>query len=289
MPWYAKGVAVLSLSSMPFLFSCSTLERQGVKATGPFLVDTVDKLMQTSSAKLTKEGLPGMLLLVDALAQFAPKDTRLLTLCAQAYTSYALFVEDSNPAFAEELYRIGRDRGLQALENSKPFKKAKGANRILEATPHVGPEYLATLTWTGVAWGQLLNLKKADSVSLMDMPYVMALIQRSQQIDDRYFYGLSHLFYAALYSSLPELLGGGPKKAIKEFRAARDVTSGKFLLVDVFYARYYLTLFKKEDAFEGVLRRVLGTDPNILPEARLVNDLAKQKAKWMLAHQKEYF
>ena len=271
------------------LFGCASMESLVAKSSGPFLVDTVDNLMKTKSAELASEGLPGQILLVDALAQFAPKDTRLLTVTAQAYTSYGLFIEDQDPSFAEELYRIGRDRGLQALENSKPFKKAKGANRILEATPHVGPEYLATLTWTGVAWGQLLNLKKADAVSLMDMPYVMALIQRSQQIDDRYFYGLSHLFYAALYSSLPELLGGGPKKAIKEFREARNVTNGKFLLVDVFYARYYLTLFKKEDAFEGVLRRVLGTDPNILPEARLVNDLAKQKAKWMLAHQKEYF
>ena len=280
---------LLGLLVSAFPFGCATMERQGVKASGPFLADTVDKLMQTSSAKLTEEGLPGLLLLVDALAQFAPKDTRLLTLCAQAYTSYALFVEDRNPAYAEEFYRIGRDRGLQALENSKPFKKAKGPNRILEAAPQVGPEYLGALTWTGVAWGQLLNLKKADAVALMDMPFVMVLIQRSQQIDDKYFYGLSHLFYAALYASLPELLGGGPKKAIKEFRAARDVTNGKFLLVDVFYARYYLTLFKKEDAFDRVLQRVLVADPDILPEARLVNDLAKQKAGWMLAHKKDYF
>jgi predicted anti-sigma-YlaC factor YlaD len=134
-----------------------------------------------------------------------------------------------------------------------------------------------------------MNLKNADAVALMDMPYVMALIQRSQQIDDTYFYGVSHLFFAALYASLPELLGGGPKKAILEFRAARGVTGGRFLLVDVFYARYYLTLFKRQDAFEKTLRRVLESNPDILPEARLVNSLAKKKAAWMLAHQNDYF
>lgn len=281
-------VAVGVLVSAGFL-GCSSMEGFLAKSSGPFLVDTVDNLMKTQSAELASEGLPGQILLVDALAQFAPKDVRLLTVAAQAYTSYGLFVEDQDPAFAEELYRIGRDRGLKALENSKPFKKAKGPNRILEAAPKVGPEYLGSLTWTGVAWGQLLNLKKADAVALMDMPYVMALIKRSQEIDDTYFYGVSHLFFAALYASLPELLGGGPKKAIQEFRAAKGVTNGKFLLVDVFYARYYLTLFKRQDAFQKTLRRVLEADPDILPKARLVNDLAKKKAAWMLEHQRDYF
>jgi len=269
--------------------SCSVVERIGVKMSGPFLVDAVDKMMTLKSTKLAKEGLPSNVLLISALVEFAPTDRRMLTIASQAYTSYALFVEESDPEYAKELYTLAKEYGLRALEQSLAFREAKGPSRILEAVKDVGPKYLKALTWTGVSWGQLVNLKNAEATALMDMPNVVALIERAQEIDGAYFYGVSHIFFGAYYASLPALLGGGPEKAEKEFEIAREITDGKCLLADVFYAKFYATLLKDEVLFEKTLNHVLDASSDLLPEAVLINELAKQKARWLLEHKHEYF
>jgi len=57
----------------------------------------------------------------------------------------------------------------------------------------------------------------------------------------------------------------------------------------VFYARYYAALALDEALFDKAVEYVLKTPTNVLPEARLANAIAKQKAKWLKENKGRFF
>ena len=84
-------------------------------------------------------------------------------------------------------------------------------------------------------------------------------------------------------------LGGGVKNSTELFKDARSITNGRFLLADLFEARFLAVSIDDEELFENKINDVLSADSHALKEAGLINELSKLKARYYLDHIDKYF
>ncbi|MFH2099492.1 MAG: TRAP transporter TatT component family protein, partial [Pseudomonadota bacterium] len=70
---------------------------------------------------------------------------------------------------------------------------------------------------------------------------------------------------------------------------ARKVSDGKFLMVDVFEARYLSTYVDDQARFDSLMERVLTTPNNVLAGGMAMNDLAKVKARTYMGMKSDLF
>ena len=85
------------------------------------------------------------------------------------------------------------------------------------------------------------------------------------------------------------MLGGNPDISRAHFEKALRITHGKFLMVYVYYARSYAVQTQNQALFEELLNTVMTTPIDVLPEFRLGNAIAKEKAKLLLAKKDDLF
>jgi hypothetical protein len=262
--------------------------------------DTVGSIVGTGFGAITSEGdlefagraLPANLKLLEVMLENEPENEEILLLLSQGYSSYALgFVEDDDPARARDFYRRGARYGERALRLHGGL--GRGFDGTLDdlaaALPAAGREDVPALFWTAFGWGGLANLTLTDPDVLAMIPRVEAVMQRVTEVDSAFYYGGAHLFLGALAGSRPRMLGGDPDRARRHFETALRINGGRFLLTHVYYARSYAVQMMDEALFEELLERVRTTSPDVLPELRLANAIARKKADLLLARKAELF
>ncbi len=297
-----RGILTKSLQFIFIVILCSglagcgmirgTIQRVGICILDTTILDLVDKIMDTKSGTMVQNGLAGDILLITGITELSPKNYKLLAQCALLYGAYGLFIEDENPELASELYTIGKSYGVRALCLNKKFRKGyENGDKIPALVKYVDEDYIEAVTWTALNHGLYLILNMDDPMVLINMPDVVALAERSTELQEDYFYGVGMLVMAAYYSIVPEFLGlgGGPESALKTFDKAATFSDGNLLLVDVFKARFYAPVIKDSDLFDSLLEDVLKTDSSVLKGGALLNELAKIKAKYYLEHKDDFF
>ena len=258
----------------------------------PMVSNMVDKITDTRSARLAKDGLAGQVLSVTAITETSPNNFRLLKECALLYCVYGVFIEDEDPEYAKELYSIGKEYGLRALKQDSKFKEGlEGGKKISGLVDNLGKKYAEALCWTGLNGGLWLILNLDDPAVLMEMADIIAVVKRSIALDLTYFYGIGKIFMGAYYALVPVFLDpeGGPENSSKMFQEARSISDGKFLLVDLFEARFLATAMNDQDLFKKRLKKVLSADSGGLKGAYLINELSKMKAEYYKRHQDALF
>ncbi len=287
-----KLILISLTISITSIFSACNMKKFGVKAMVPTLKDVSTSMFAQSDYELMKDGLPGQILLVDGMISIVPDERDLLVIGAQAYCGYAMgFVEDVDPERASALYLKGKEYGYNALLSHKKFKKAinKGVP-LWEAIKEIDEEeYAPALFWTAMCWASWLNFNMTEPSAMMGIPGMRAIIDRLYQIDDKYFYGGVHLLLGAYYSQIPALMGGGIEKSKEEFEKAFQISEGKMLLQNVYYAQYVATVTQDEELFEKELKKVLDAPMDILPDQKFTTAVAKRKAAYLLKNKDKFF
>jgi len=276
--------ALLTAFIAPSGPGCTSFLRAGIKSAAPFLQEMMEAANRSDDPDLMKEGAPAHLMLLDGLITSSPKSYDLLVLAAKTYCGYALsFAEEESPEWATKLYTKGRDYGMEALKLDKEFCRAIEEGVLFEeAVSRLGTSSIAAIFWTGNSWAGLINLNLKDPMVLFDLPNVMALMNRVKELDHTYYYGGVHLFFGMYYACQPAMLGGGPAKAKPAFDALFAINGDRFLMGNVFYARYYATAALDRALFESELEKVIAAPADVMPEARLINEIAKRRARKLL-------
>jgi len=267
------------------ILGCSP-QKMIIRSTGGILDNSLKALYEENDLQLAKQAIASDLKLLDGLIKGDPENRHLLLLASQGYTSYALaFVdEEQNPERAKNFYRRGQNYGLRILNQKKSFRQALDRDLELfrQALRDFSRKDVPALFWTANAWGNWINLSKTEPQALAELPKVTAIMQRVIELDEGFFYGGAHLFLGTVLASRSRLLGGDPEKAQYHFQRAIKLSKGRFLLTKVFYAKYYAVQVQNRKLFENLLKQVLQTPDNILPEQRLANAVAKRKAAVLL-------
>jgi len=285
-----KKISIL----FPFLLLISgcSVNKLAINATGSIVEYTMDALMEESDLVFAEESAHGNLKLLEGLIKADPENEKFLFLAAKGFSSYALaFLEDNDKERAKIFYERGKGYGLRILLKNKRFNEAfnndiDSFNQSLES---FGRDDVSALFWTGFSWGGWINMNLDLPEALVDIPKVESVMRRVMELDETYYYGGVHLFFGISYGSRSRILGGNLEKARVHFDMAEKISKGNFLIDYYYKAKYYAMPIQDRSLFEGLLEKVITSPLDLLPEQRLVNEVAKVKAKNLLYKIDEYF
>ncbi len=285
---WAAGLAVAAAAA---LGGCGPATQIAVVSMLPILQNTADAARERADLALVGKGLPANLLLLDGLIRTAPKNAELLALGSYLYFGYGLgFVENDNAKLASDYYAIGRDYGLRALDRRPLFRKGRLGD--LEAFKRglrvLHKNDMPALAWAGANWGRWLSLNLESAAAIAEMPRLEALLERMLEIDPNFEHGLPHALRGTYDAMRPELFGGSPARAREHFEAALRISDRHMLLYQVFYAEFYCRQTLDEQCFVGLLDEVLAA-PDALPEARLLNEIGRERARKLKERRAELF
>jgi len=293
--WMLKGCIILSL--LIGLTGCGTFHRMATKigikvGVAPGVSHMIEAIKETKSGRLVEKGLADHLLIVTGMVEISEGNFRLLGEASFLYCAYGIFMEEKEPEFAKELFDIGKDFGLRAMKQNRKFRKGlESGKKISELVDYLDEDYVKHLLWTGLNIGLWIvhNMDKPEA--LMGMADAIALVERSIELDENFYHGAGKMFLGAYYALTPEYLGlgGGPANAQKMFNKARAVEKGNFLLVDVLEARFLCTTNENKARYEELLSGVVEKEPTGIKGIRLINELAKMKARFYLDNKSNYF
>ncbi|MFQ5445275.1 MAG: TRAP transporter TatT component family protein, partial [Nitrospinales bacterium] len=86
-----------------------------------------------------------------------------------------------------------------------------------------------------------------------------------------------------------KLLGGNPEKSLHHFQEHQKLMENKFLMSYFLQAKTYAVQIQDRELFEKLLKKVLETPSDVLPEQRLANEVAKMKAEKLLERADDLF
>ncbi len=283
---------IITVICIFLLFSSCSVQKIGLRSMSGILDSSMAALFEESDLKLAEQAIASDLKLLEGLIKSDPNNEKFLLLACQGFASYALgFVEDQDPDRAQSLYLRGRDYGLKILQKNPSFQPALSGDldRLAAALKKFDHNEVPALFWTANNWANWINLNLTDTDALADLPRVQLMMQRVLELDEGYFFGGAHLFFATIYASRPKLLGGDVDRAQHHFSRCFEFAQEKFLLPYVYYARYYAPRTFDAELFTTTLQKVLATPDDILPEQRLPNAIAKRKARELLQRIDELF
>lgn len=276
-----------------YIISACSMNTLAIRATGSIIEYSMEAFFEESDVIFAETALQSHLKLLEGLIKGDPQNVNLLTTACQGFTSYALaFLEDTEPDRAGIHYLRAKEYGLRALECRKAgfADAAQGPLDVFESmVKQCSIKELPALFWTANAWASWINLHLDSPAALADFSRVQWMMERVLELDNTFYYAGPHLFFGTAYGIRPVMFGGDPAKAKMHFETNLSLTESKFLLTYVYYAKFYAAKLDDPELFTTLLTHVLETPADILPQQRLVNEVAKLKAQHLLEKRDEYF
>jgi tetratricopeptide (TPR) repeat protein len=274
-----------------FISGCS-INRMAIRRAAGMIEIGMSAVYEEEDLELAKVSIEANLKLLEVLLKNDPENDRLKLLLAQGYGSYALgFVEDVDKERAKYFYLKGRNYALEVLKKNKIL--AKKINQSLQdwekGLEKTDRKWVPALFWSAFNWGGYINLSLDNPRAIFDLGKVEAMMRRVVELDESYYFAGAHLFLGSMAGARPKLLGGDPEKAKSHFERAIQLTDGRFLMTYVYYAKYYAIQTLNEEKFDELVHHVLDARLDILPEYKLINQIAKKKAEMLLRSKSDIF
>ncbi len=276
---------------LPLLGACSM--GQMVARTSTTIMDgNIDAMNRETDLALAEAAIPANLKLIEGLLTEDPDNQQLLASAAQGFYGYAFgFVELSDPVRADALYQRGFEfgkRGLQTLGIDIDIVNAS-FEAIDESVAGLGKNAVPVLFWTASCWAKHIDLNRTEPALVAQLASAERLMNRVRELEPDYYFGGVHLFYGVYYGSRAPMLGGNFEKSEQNFSAARAVTNGKLLMIDVLQAEYLERQRLDQQRFHQLLTGVVNDPVGTFPEMALANQIARARAQHLLGKEAEWF
>ena len=275
---------VLFLTTFPMLIlgGCTRL---AMPIASSMIPGFTSAFFEECDLKLAEESLPAELKLMEGLLKNDPGNPKILTALCMGFTGYAmLFVEDRNTKRASHLYLRAKAYGLKAmgLEN-------KDAKALRELLKEITRGEIEMLFWTTMAWNAWINLNLDKPSALGETTLAEACLARVLEIEPGFYHGAPYVLKGAILAARPQILGGNPPEAKVCFEKAINVSEGKFLLAQYYFARYYAVRVQDKKLFLALVKEVAEAPPDDLKEACLINQAVKLKMEALALTTDELF
>lgn len=258
----------LALLSMLVLGGCASLAQ---KAADDFAANLGKAVLDQDDPATVRDGLPAYLLLLDAMAAGNPERAGTHRAAADLYASYAgSFVGDAA-------------RAATLAARAQRYAHSGLASRQVAASRDIDALYSL-----GGAWAAWVQTHSEELAAIADIPKVEALLARVVALDPRHDRGLPWVYLGVLNSLRPEAVGGRPEAGRAAFERAIAESGGRNLFAKTMFARWYARLVFDRALHDRLLEEVLAADPRA-PGFTLINTLAQQQARELLATSGEYF
>jgi len=260
------------------------------RATTNFANDLEQAVVNYDEPLIVERGLPAFLLILESRRQASPDDADLLINLASLTGTYAsLFVDEADSRRRMAARALDFARRAACLEDTplcdageRPFEGF--AARVTELKP--GQVEIAYSL--GTAWVTWIASASSDYGALADLPKAELLLEKVAEMAPEHDDGAVWLYLGVLNSQRPPAAGGRPDLARKYFERAREISSGRNLMINVFMADEYARLMFDRELYVELLEQVLQADPE-QPGYVLANRIARARARELLDKTDELF
>lgn len=224
----------------------------------------------------------------------------LIVKTARAYSSYAGFFEDrmeeAEIAGDMETAAKMRAQAIDYYQRSEGYAfKVLAKSHITFNSPRdveipvfktslrrIKKKQVEPLFWAAYAIGRGISLQKDDLMQVIDLVRVRLMMERVLELDETFYYGSAHLFYAVYYGDRSVSIGGDPEKAKEHIERVDEINDGKFLMSKYYLARYYAYPTQDAKLYKQALQEVLDAPSDIYPGEEAATALAKSRSKrWL--------
>lgn len=260
------------------------------RASQRFAADLTAGILDQDDVAVAREGIPAWLLLVDGMIAGDPQNTGLLMAGARLYGAYAGGLVD-DPVRARRLSAHAFDYAKRATcvvfvalchQLDAPFDVFQ-----LELAK-AGVSDVPVLYTLASSWAGRIQANSGDWNAIADIPKVEALLERVVALAPEHAHGEPYMYLGVLATLRPASLGGKPEQGRADFEKALALSGGRNQMVRVLYAEHYARLVFNKELHDKLLNEVLAADPHA-PGLTLINTLAQQRARSLLASGKDYF
>ncbi len=286
------------------LFGCQ-VRRVAVSELAPTLDRGSRALEAEPDLEVAKAAIPATLKQTEGLLETAPHDRTLLDSAAKGSLEYAFGILldelESLPEGAREKRRvlISRATGMydRALVYSarslaqldKRFPDALGADpeTLRAACAHIDKRGAHALLFAGMSMASAADIDRGDLSRLVDLPKAIILLERSHELDPDAFHAAAAMTLGLIYAS--PAMAAQRDQSQRYFEEAIRRTGGKFLIIPGLMARTLYVERGDRARFRSTLQKIVDSSPNLAPDVRLPNLLARRRAARDLAHEQEFF
>jgi hypothetical protein len=272
------AIVCLSLALLFSLSSCSSL------LTG-MIEPTVGNLQKQTDLDLVCEGAPAYLLMIDSMIASDPDNPSLLQIGAKSYSAYVAAMTEcgSSDGRIAAIADKARLYGTALLGRVLPITSADSLDALHKALQGRSTTDVPELFWGALAWTTWIQHQHGSPASIADSVKVETIMLRLAELDDTFQQGSVHLFFGGYYAARPQMFGGRPDLSRIHFEKALAISQHSFLLVQTTYAETYARLTMDKDLHDKLLKEVVDFQLKKAPEAALSNQIAKRRAKRLLA------
>lgn len=303
-----RAALPLTLAALTFAAGCD-LRAFSVNLTAPVLYEAAKEFSYESDLVLAREAAGAQLKTADGFLASSPKNRLLLELLAKGYLEYVFgFIEDDLEQLPDDeahhdqrvaliaratvLYDRALNFAMRDLATWDPNviaamkKDTTSFENELEKLPAAAAP---ALLYGGMAFASAINVNRGDIARVAELPKAIALVKRSHELDKTVYAGGAAMTLGLLAGSMPKALGGNPGESKRDFEESIALTSGKFLLARVMFAKFYAVQVQDRPLFERTLKEVLATPADVMPSQRLANELAHRRAARYLKQAEDLF
>ena len=262
-------------------------------ATDTFARNLGNAVLDSEDPATVRDALPAYLLLLDGLiAGQKPGDKSnagVLLAAAQLNGAYAGNFTEGDSIRAQRLSKKSLDYARAAICLSDE-QLCLALDKDIDAFISVVNKDTNTALLYALAssWAGFLQSNSEDWGAIADLPKVEALLMRVVALDANHERGLPYVYLGVINSLRPEALGGKPEVGRAYFEKAIAISQGRNLYAKTALAQYYARLVFDQELHDRILNEVIGANPKASGYT-LINTLAQDQAKQLLASSKDYF
>ena len=255
-----------------------------------FAEDLSATVLEQDDPETVRQAVPAYLILVSSMIRGDPDNVELLISGSRLYGSYAsVFVDDN--ARKQKL----SDRSFEYAAHAFCLRRPGLCNfrelsyyEFEQALTSIDTNEVDVLFALGSAWAGWVQAYSSDWNAVAELPRVKAVIQRVLELDETISNGDAHLYMAMMYSFLPPAMGGKPELAKEHFERAIAISKQTNLMAMLLYAQKYARLVFNKELHDRLLKQVIDAKVDV-PDMKLINTIAKSRARELLAESNDYF
>lgn len=273
------------------LSACST-GKMVVKGTESVMDSSVKTMNRETDLELAREAMPANLKLIEGMLIEDPGNTVMRLYAAEGFYGYAYgFIELEDSERASRFYRRCYDHALQALQDTgiEAMPESSSPAGLEAAVGKAGEKSVPALFWTASCLGKWIDLNRDEPTGIIEISSAAIMMQRVLELDEDFYYGGAHMFFGVYYGGRAPMFGGDYELAEQHFRKAAAINQDRLLLVNLLQAEYLDRQRLDQAGFNQRLTAIIEAPDNLYPEMALINGIAKQRARHLLALEDDWF
>jgi hypothetical protein len=290
----------LKRSSMPaagciaaslLLSACST-SKLAVGAMVPVLENTATAALRSDDPALIEDALPTSMLLLEGMLDTDPGNREIARLASMFDFAYAFaYVEPVDTLRASSFYDKGRTMGWRSLDRPDLERSIRSGtlDEMRDAVGKLRQKDSPAMLWIAANWAGWMQLNLHDPSAAADFARLLPFAERLAELDETAYWGMPRVLLGAAHAGRPPALGGDLARSRTEFDRAREISGGTLLLAMVYEAKTLCVQSFDSACYESALREVLDAPAKPLPDAELLNRIARREASRMIERTEEIF